>query len=120
MILQVWQLYSIYLLVLYLTFPPFSYVWMAFSKRFRQGTLLPRRAQSKKAPLSLRCRLYVSSGGGASRSRTITGIKLRTLSVIVWSRKSYTSGPEAWKGSARVRTESIWALSMAFDSVPVR
>lgn len=64
------------------------YVAIACSNSSLHGTLEPRRAHNKNAPLSLRCRLYVSSGGGARRSRTMTGIKSRTRSVIVWSLKS--------------------------------
>src|ERR1700733_16312118 len=93
---------------------------MLFLKSSRHGTRLPSFAQSKKAPLSFLCKLYVSSGGGANLSLIITGINDLTLSVIVWSLKSYTSGDESKKGSARVSTDAICALSIAFDSRPVR
>jgi hypothetical protein len=65
-----------------------SQVAMALLNISRQGTLLPSLAHSRNAPESLRWREYVSSGGGARRSLTMTGIKLRTRSVMVWSLKS--------------------------------
>ena len=83
-------------------------------------TRLFNLANIKKAPLSFRCKLYVSSGGGASLSRTITGINSRTRSVTVCPLKSYTSGAETVNGSASVRTEVTCASTMAADSKPVR
>lgn len=51
-------------------------------------TLLLSLAQSKKAPLNFRCRLYVSSGGGANLSFSMSPMFARTRSVIVWFSKS--------------------------------
>lgn len=60
--------------------PAFS---IALANNSLQRTRLPNLAQRRKAPLSFRCRLYVSSGGGANRSLTMTGIRPFTRSVMV-------------------------------------
>lgn len=70
------------------------------------------REQIRKEPPILRCKEYVSSGGGVRRCLSITGIRLWILSVVDWDPKSKDS-VEA-KASPRIITASTCAFSIAW------
>lgn len=91
---QVWRLFPYYTVsasfnsVQSTSIPVALALSIAFANSSLHRTRLPSFAHSKNAPLSFRCRLYVSSGGGVSRSRSMSGISARTRSVMVWLLKS--------------------------------
>jgi hypothetical protein len=97
----------------------FTQLWIYFnttsSNNCRQRTFAPTLAHSKNAPLNFRCNEYVSFGGGVNRCFSIVGINACTRAVTSCLEKSYTSGALTQNGSARVRIESMCALSMDYS-----
>lgn len=70
-------------------------------------------AQSRKHPDILRCREYVSSGGGVSRCLSITGIRPWIRAAVLCLPKSNDSSLE--NGSPSIITASMCAFSIIWS-----